>query len=162
MGWFENQIEERRAADQQILEESFVKIAGVVLGQRTANRIKDEWIVTKGAVDEILKYYHYKPVEVPENITDLDEHLDYSLRPYGLMKRSIVLTEGWYKDAYGPILAFTKEQGLPVALLPGTFMGYYYTDPGSHKRIRITAPTHSVFIARFRRKNWGSPIFFSI
>ncbi|MBO6302898.1 MAG: ATP-binding cassette domain-containing protein [Ruminiclostridium sp.] len=145
MGWFENQIEERRAADQQILEESFVKIAGVVLGQRTANRIKDEWIVTKGAVDEILKYYHYKPVEVPENITDLDEHLDYSLRPYGLMKRSIVLTEGWYKDAYGPILAFTKEQGLPVALLPGTFMGYYYTDPGSHKRIRITARTAGLF-----------------
>ena len=54
MGWFENQIEERRAADQQILEESFVKIAGVVLGQRTANRISDERIVTKGAIDEIL------------------------------------------------------------------------------------------------------------
>ena len=54
MGWFENQIEERRAADQQILEESFVKIAGVVLGQRMANKISDERIVTKGAIDEIL------------------------------------------------------------------------------------------------------------
>ena len=31
MGWFENQIEERRNTDQQLLEDSFVKIAGVVL-----------------------------------------------------------------------------------------------------------------------------------
>ncbi|MBQ1899136.1 MAG: hypothetical protein II163_08215 [Ruminococcus sp.] len=61
MGWFENQIEERRTADQQLLEDSFVKIAGVVLGQRTAQKISDDRIVTKNAIDEIIKYYHGKP-----------------------------------------------------------------------------------------------------
>ena len=74
MGWFENQIEERRAADQQILEESFVKIASVVLGQRTANKISDERIVTKNAIDEILKYYHFKPTELPEGIKMIKVH----------------------------------------------------------------------------------------
>ena len=61
MGWFENQIEERRTADQQLLEDSFVKIAGVVLGQRTAQKISDDRIVTKNSIDEIIKYYHGKP-----------------------------------------------------------------------------------------------------
>ena len=145
MGWFENQIEERRSADQQLLEDSFVKIAGVVLGQRTAQKIGDERIVTKNAIDEILKYYHYKPVEVPEEIKTAEEQLDYSLRPHGLMRRNVELAEGWYKDAFGPILAFTKEDGLPVALLPGKILGYGFTDPTTGQHRRLNADSAALF-----------------
>ena len=145
MGWFENQIEERRNADQQLLEDSFVRIAGVVLGQRTAQKIGDERIVTKNAIDEILKYYHYKPVEVPEEVKTAEEQLDYSLRPHGLMRRNVELTEGWYNDAFGPILAFTKEDGLPVALLPGKILGYVFTDPTTGEHKRINAETAALF-----------------
>ena len=145
MGWFENQIEERRSADQQLLEDSFVKIAGVVLGQRTAQKIGDERIVTKNAIDEILKYYHYKPVEVPEEVKTAEEQLDYSLRPHGLMRRNVELTEGWYKDAFGPILAFIKKDGLPVALLPGKILGYVFTDPTTGEHKRINAETAALF-----------------
>ena len=145
MSWFENQIEERRLADQQLLEDSFVRAAGVVLGQRVAERIGDARIITKSAIDEIIKYYHYKPVELPENIRDPEEQLDYCLRPHGLMRRGVELTEGWYKDAYGPILAFTKEDGLPVALLPGTVSGYSCTDPKTGVRERLTAQTAALF-----------------
>ncbi len=141
MGWFSNQIEERRQADQKLLEDSFNRIAGVVLGQRVAEKISDARIVTKNAVDELLKYYHCKLVEVPENITDPWEQLDYCLRPYGLMRRNIELTEGWYRDAFGPILAFTKEEGLPVVLLPGRISGYSYTDPATGRRETINART---------------------
>ena len=56
MGWFENQIEERRDADQQLLEDSFVRIAGVVLGERTAQRISDERIITKIKTCDFQKY----------------------------------------------------------------------------------------------------------
>ena len=145
MSWFENQIEERRAADQQLLEDSFVRVAGVVLGQRTATILGDKRIVTKNAIDEILKYYHYKPVELPESILSAEEQLDYCLRPYGLMRRSVELTEGWYKDAYGPILAFTREGGLPVALLPGKITGYGFTDPKTGEHERLNAQTAALF-----------------
>ena len=67
MGWFESQIEQRRKNDDQLLEDSFVRIAGVVLGQRTAEKIGDARIITKSAIDEILKYYHVKTQPVPEN-----------------------------------------------------------------------------------------------
>ena len=137
MGWFENQIEERRNADQQLLEDSFVRIAGVVLGQRTAQKIGDERIVAKNAIGEILKYYHYKTAEIPEEIQSIEEQIDYCLRPNGLMRRTVELKEGWYRGAFGPVLAFTKEDSLPVALLPGRFTGYVFNDPktGEHKRL---------------------------
>ena len=145
MGWFENQIEERREADRQLLEDSFVKAAGVVLGHRDAERIGDERIVTKNAIDEILKYYHFKPVEVPESIEEAGEQLDYCLRRYGMMRREVELREGWYKDAFGPLLAFREKDGVAVALLPGRFRGYYYNDPASGKQVRIDSKTAASF-----------------
>lgn len=147
MGWFENQIQDRRDADQQLLEESFLRIAGVVMGERDAQRIGDARIITKSAIDEILKYYHYKPSELPESITDPDEQLDYCLRPHGMMRRSVELKKGWYKDAYGPILAFRKEDGSPAALLPGTLFGYTFKDPATGKNVRLNAETEQLFDA---------------
>ena len=145
MGWFENQIQDRREADQQLLEESFLRIAGVVMGERDAQRIGDARIITKSAIDEILKYYHYKPSELPESITDPDEQLDYCLRPHGMMRRSVELKKGWYKDAYGPILAFRKDDGSPAALLPGAIYGYTFKDPATGKSIRLNAETEQLF-----------------
>ena len=95
MGWFENQIEERRQADQQMLEDSFVRIAGVVLGGQSARKIGDEQIITRTAIDEILKYYHFKGAEIPESLVTVEEQLDYSLKPHGLMRRNVeALREG--------------------------------------------------------------------
>ena len=53
MGWFDNQIKSRRQSDQQLLDDSFIKVAGVIMGQRNAEKISDERIVTKNAIDEI-------------------------------------------------------------------------------------------------------------
>lgn len=147
MGWFDNQIKSRREADQQLLDDSFVKIAGVVMGQRSAEKFSDERIVTKNAIDEILKYFHYKPTELPASVTSADDQLDYCLRPHGVMRRNIRLTEGWYKDAYGPILGFTKEDGIPVALLPNGLAGYRYMDPKTGKYVKLNRKTEKLIDA---------------
>lgn len=141
MGWFESQIDERRIADQQLLEESFANVAAVVLGQRVAERIIDESIVTKDAIDEILKFYHCKPVEVPSGIGNALDQLDYSLRSYGLMRREVMLTDGWYKDAFGPILAFSKDGDVPMALLPAKVSGYTYLNQQTGQRHKVDAQT---------------------
>ncbi len=138
MGLFDRQNKKRREADLQLLEESFAKVAGVILGERQNDRMIDERIVTKGALDEILKFFHYKSVEVPESITEPGEQLDYCLRPYGIMRRSIELQPKWYKNAFGPILAFRKSDGMPVALLPRTLGGYSFSSP-TGERIKVTA-----------------------
>ncbi len=145
MGWFENQIQERRSGDQQLLEDSFVKIAGVVLGKRTAEKLGDTRIITKNAIDEILKYYHCKPTELPEEVKTTEEQLDFSLHPHGLMHRSVELAEGWYRNAFGPILAFLQEDGIPVAILPDFLRGYVFTDPTTGRRMKLNAKTAARF-----------------
>ena len=139
MGWFENQIEERREADQQLLENSLLQVAGVILGKKSGERFIDDRIVTKSAVDEILKYYHFRPADVPDSVKTMEQHLDYCLRPHGLMRRNVELQKGWYKDAYGPMLGFLKEEGVPVALLPDLLRGYSYIDPVTGERVRINS-----------------------
>ena len=146
MGWFETQIEERRNADRQLLENSFVKVAGVVVGRQSAERILDERIITKNAIDEILKAYHLKPVEPPETVVGPREQLDHCLRRYGLMRRSVELTEGWYQEVYGPMLGYLAENGLPVALLQDRFDGYYFLDPQTKARVRLSAKTAGLLL----------------
>ena len=121
MGWFEKQIKQRNDLDQQMFEDSFFRAASVVLGKRAASKISDEHIITKQAIDEILKYYHLKPVELPKSVKDPEEQIDHCLRPHGLMKRRITLEDNWFSDAYGPVLAYLKDSGEPVALLPNSF-----------------------------------------
>lgn len=137
MGWFDEQIKQRKLSDQEVFEDSFMQAASVVLGNRVSSKLNDDATLSKMAIDDILKYYHYKPVELKEKIDDFDESLEYILRPHGIMRRNIKLKEGWYKDAFGPILGFMEEDGIPVALLPRSFFGYYYIDPKSGKKIDI-------------------------
>ena len=140
MSWFENQLEERREADGRLLEESLVQISGVIMGERKAQRLGDERLVTKSAIDEVLKYYHCKPAEIPESISDPMEQLEYALRPHGIMYRTVDLTKGWFRDAYGPMLSRTAD-GAPVALIPSAISGYTYRDPGTGNTVKVNART---------------------
>ena len=145
MGWFDEQIRQRKDNDQDVFEESILRMASAVIGSQKAGLLRDERIITKEAIDDILKYYHYKPAEIPDNIIDPDEQLEYCLRPHGLMRRNVVLEDGWYKDAYGPMLAFRKENGMPVALLPNAFIGYWFRDPDSGDRKSLNRQTAQQF-----------------
>jgi hypothetical protein len=144
MGWFDNQIKSRREADQQLLDDSFLKVAGVIMGTRNAEKISDERIITKNAIDTILKYYHYKTSDVPDSLKNADEQLDFCLRPHGIMRRNIRLTPGWYKDAYGPVLGFMKEDGTPVPILPGMGSGYSFKDPKTGKTVKLSRKTEGL------------------
>ena len=101
MSWFESQIRERREADDRLLEDSLLQISGVVLGRQKARELGDERMITSNAIDEVLKYFHCKPVEIPESISDPVDQLEYALRPHGIMYRRADLTKGWYRDSFG-------------------------------------------------------------
>ena len=67
----------------------------------------------------------------------MNDQLEYALRPLGVMTRDVELTEGWYRDAYGPMLGFLKDSGAAVALLPGRLHGYSFRDPATGARVRV-------------------------
>ena len=145
MGWFDEQIRQRKLSDQEIFEESMFRMASVVLGRQRAGVLDDERITAKAAIDEILKYYHFKPPEVPDGVRGVDEQLEFCLRPHGLMRRNVKLEEGWYKDAFGPILAFRKEDGAAVALLPKPFSGYWFRDAATGAKTTVNRRTAAQF-----------------
>ena len=145
MSWFDDQIRMRKQKDQEVFEDSIYRMASVVLGKPGAGALNDERIVTKAAIDEILKYYHIQATEIPENLIDADEQLEYCLRPHGIMRRNVRLEEGWYRDAFGPMLGFYGQARLPVALLPRPFMGYRFLDPVSGEWQSLNRQTAAQF-----------------
>ena len=145
MGWFDEQIHQRGKSDQEILEDSLFHIASVIMDKWSADRLEEDRLVVGEALNAILRYYHCKPVEIPESIPDAGEQLEYMLRPTGLMIRGVELEDDWQKDAYGPMLGYLKESGTAVALMPGNVSGYYYTDPATGQKIRVTRKTARLF-----------------
>ncbi len=145
MGWFEEQIKHRERSDQVRFDDSIAGLASAVLGKGQAVALDDERLVAKLAIDEILKYYRHKPEEIPEGIRDPEERLDYCLRPHGLMQRRIKLEKGWHRSSFGPMTVRRREDDLPVAVIPGNLGGYWYRDPASGRRIRITSRNEAQF-----------------
>lgn len=139
MGWFDEQIRQRKQQDDEVFSESFVHMASAVMGEKVAAAIQSQRTITKNAIDEILRYYRVKSREVPDSITDQDDQLEYLLRPHGIMRRTVHLEEGWYKDAIGAMLGVLKEDGRVVALIPAGMSGYSYYDYESGKRKKINA-----------------------
>lgn len=145
MGWFDEQIRNRKKSDQDLFEDSFLKLAASVSGKGFSfgKQSGSQW--NEKAIDELLRYYRKKPVAIDESIADFSEQLDYCLRPYGIMYRDIDLKKGFYKDAFGPILAFFKESKTAVCLLPDFFGIYEYTDPQSLKKVRVDRNNEGLF-----------------
>ncbi|MCI5730296.1 MAG: NHLP bacteriocin export ABC transporter permease/ATPase subunit [Eubacterium sp.] len=145
MGWFDEQIKQRKQNDNDVFSDSFANIAGAVMGSRVSAALKDNRAQAKDAMDEILKFYHVKSREVPESITDVNEQLEYLMRPYGIMRRNVNLDKGWYKDAIGAMLAVRKSDGTVAALIPTGISGYSYVDYETGKRIKINRKNQNQF-----------------
>ncbi|MCI8371548.1 MAG: NHLP bacteriocin export ABC transporter permease/ATPase subunit [Lachnospiraceae bacterium] len=145
MGWFDEQIKQRRQKDHEVFEESLIQIAGSVMGAKVSAALKSQREIARDAVGEILKYYHVKGREVPEEIQDRNERLEYVLRPYGIMRRSVRLANGWYKDAVGAMLGIRKSDGTIVALIPGRVSGYRFLDLESGKWVHVNRKNQELF-----------------
>ena len=143
-GWFDEQIRQRKRADDEAFADSFQRIAEAVMGRKISAALKDNRQVTTDAIGEILKYYHVKPQEVPESIEDTHEMLEYLMRPYGIMRRTVRLDKGWYKDAVGAMLGTRKDDGSMVALLPWGLNGYRFYDRKEGKFVRLNSRTEGL------------------
>ena len=148
MSWFDEQLRSRKEADDRGLDESVQSVARAVMGQKLSEALsRGERAQT--AVEEILKYYHYKPRELPERIrqASLEEQLEYRLRPFGIMYRSVALDEGWYRRSCGPMIGTLTEDDSAVVLLPGGLSGYYFYDPKTGKRKWLNKQTEKLLDA---------------
>jgi ABC-type bacteriocin/lantibiotic exporter with double-glycine peptidase domain len=94
---------------------------------------------THNAVQEILRFFGQDIIPVPENIQDTTEYINYCLKPSGIMKRRVELTDKWWREAFGPMLG-ALQNGDTVALLPSR-EGYSFFDYESGKRVVLNHET---------------------
>ena len=145
MGWFDEQIRDRKRNDDEAFAEAFANMASAITGRKIDTLLNNDRVVTKDAIDEILRYYHVKSREVPDGIGDVNEQLEYLMRPYGIMRRTVKLEDGWYRDAIGAMLGVLRESGRVVALIPTGLSGYSYIDCETGKRKRINRKNSRLF-----------------
>ena len=144
MGWFDEQIHQRKQSDEDIFSASFKQIGGVIMGSRVTNALNSDKRAASDAIGEIADYYHLELPDPPEGITDMNEMIEYVMRPFGIMRRSIRLSKGWYRDATGPMIGTRKDDGSVVALLPAGFTGYRFYDRNTGKYVRIRKKNESL------------------
>lgn len=145
MGWFDEQIKLRKKNDDAILEEAFVGMADAVLGTKMSEAFKSDAAKAETAIDEILKHYKIKPVDVPDGFKNLNDRLEFLLRPHGIMRRNVNLEKGWYKNAIGALLGTRKDDGSVVAFIPGRLSGYRFFDTSSGKWIKLNKKNEELF-----------------
>lgn len=137
MNILEDQIKIRKLNDDALMSEALSNIAGAVGGASLAAILQDSMFAVKNALSEILKYYHFRPIDIPDSITGIYEQIDYIMRPYGIMKREVYLDRDFYKDATGAMLAIKKSNHKPLALIPAFPSGYTYIDPDTGKKEKV-------------------------
>lgn len=140
MGWFDEQIRQRKKDDADILSDALADIASAVSGTKNSfgNR------TAKNEIDKILEYYGVKSRDLPGSVKDADAQIEYLIRPHGIMKRGVTLKKGWHRDAAYPMLAKFKD-GTPCALIPGRFSGYLYYDIETGRQTKVTKNSESLF-----------------
>ena len=147
MGWFGDQVKQRKQFDEKNFESAFLDVASAILGEKLSDELKQKEI-TKSAIQDILKYYHFSfsdTDKIPDNIVSLEEQINYCLRPYGIMHREVKLDSRWYTRAFGPLIGKFKDGEKVVAFIPGKIGGYFYIDPITGKRIKINHKTEKLF-----------------
>ncbi len=144
MAWFDEQIRKRKLSDDEVFNESFANLAGAVISNRFSNAMKDDLQATRDAFEAILKYFRIRKREIPDQVKNPDEQLEYLMRPYGIMRREIALKKGWYKDAFGAMLGVRKDDGSLVALIPTGLVGYSFIDHKTGKRVKVNKKTEDL------------------
>lgn len=147
MGWFGEQVKQRKQFDDKNFESAFLDVAGAILGHKLSDEIKQKEIA-KNAIQDILKYYHFdfsNIEQIPDSVNTLEEEINYCLRPYGIMHREVKLDNKWYTKSFGPLIGRFKNSEKVVAFIPGAIKGYHFIDPDTGKKQPLNSKTEALF-----------------
>ncbi|EGJ31878.1 MULTISPECIES: NHLP bacteriocin export ABC transporter permease/ATPase subunit [Moorena] len=99
-------------------------------------------LIAVGAIGKALGIT-IRPAAKSENANTLDA----IARASGFRTRRVTLTGNWWKTDCGPLLAFTKEENQPVALLPLKATKYEILDPVELTRTPLNRNTATTIAA---------------
>ncbi|MBW4562724.1 MAG: NHLP bacteriocin export ABC transporter permease/ATPase subunit [Mojavia pulchra JT2-VF2] len=72
-----------------------------------------------------------------ENLKRVKEPLEAIVRASRIRMRRVLLRDNWWEKDSGPLVAYTKQDNRPVALLPISATSYEIFDPVEQTRLRV-------------------------
>ena len=137
MGWFEEQVKKRKKLDEQTFEDSFLSLAGIRNDKQ--KDLSDETVRDNYVISQILSYYHHPMIDIPSNIDNFKDKLNYVLGQYGIEYRKLTLNDEYVGDSSSPLLIFTIVNDIPVILFPKGSKEYSYVNYQTGKKVKIDA-----------------------
>ena len=137
MGWFEEQVKKRKRLDNQSFEDSFMSLAGLKIDNK--KNLSEDALRENYAIGQILSFFHHQMVDIPTNITNFKDKLNYALKHYDIEYRKVELNDEYVHDTKSPILIYTFLHNIPVILFPHGKDEYYYINYQTGKKVRIKA-----------------------
>ncbi|WP_442940696.1 NHLP family bacteriocin export ABC transporter peptidase/permease/ATPase subunit [Nostoc sp.] len=146
-------FEARESLERQVMQETLAELASV-LPQPKLNRLSSSsefsnsvdanhpdraLLVAAGAVGRALGV-EIRPPAASEDVKRVQDPVEAIARASHIRVRRIQLRDNWWQKDSGPMLAFTLQDNLPVALLPISDTRYQLYAPWQQKRVYVDAP----------------------
>lgn len=131
-------LQQRQRLNSQATQQTLQELVTILQPrQESLLSATDELLMVAGAVGKSLGVLIEPPL-ASENPTRINTPLESIARASRLRLRRVMLREGWWQKESGPIIAYTREDHHPVALLPVAGDHYEIYDPRSVQN-RLTA-----------------------
>ena len=137
MGWFDEQIEDRKKQERRMLTDSYEKLQLTVTGRKSGESFLEGEDVND-AIEALLKYFGIRERTIPANVRDLEGRLDYLLSSSDIMYRKVTLEEGWHEDAMGVLITNLAESGAVITVMRDAAGVYSYQDPLTGRTVHVT------------------------
>ncbi|WP_438941522.1 NHLP bacteriocin export ABC transporter permease/ATPase subunit [Moorena bouillonii] len=140
------QFQERERLNHQVTTEAIAELASVIKPQlKESFQQGTPLLIAAGAVGRAMGIQINPPAQ-SEDLNRVREPIEAIARASRIRIRRVILRDYWWKKDNGPLLAYTREDNRPVALLPMGVGQYEVLDPESGKRVPVNANNAS-FVA---------------
>ena len=137
MGWFEEQVAQRKKLDAKTFEDSFKSLAGIRV--KNQKKLSDEEIRENFAISQILRYFHHQMMDLPAGVSKFKDKLNYVLGHFGIEYHKVELNDEYVNEHSSPLLIYTLIGEIPIILFPTKNNQYYYIHYGTGKKVYIDA-----------------------
>ncbi|NEO13312.1 MAG: NHLP bacteriocin export ABC transporter permease/ATPase subunit [Moorea sp. SIO3F7] len=140
------QFQERERLNHQVTTEAIAELASVIKPQlKESFQQGTPLLIAAGAVGRAMGIQINPPAQ-SEDLNRVREPIEAIARASRIRIRRVILRDYWWKKDNGPLLAYTREDNRPVALLPMGVGEYEVLDPESGKRVPVNGNNAS-FVA---------------
>lgn len=123
------QFQARERLDRQVTTEAIGELASLIKSQPQEHFLQDNpLLIAARAVGRAMRIT-INPPTLSEDLNQLQAPIEAIARASGIRIRRVTLRDYWWKKDCGPLLAYTKKENQPVALLPTGRGKYELFDP---------------------------------